>query len=57
MKKQKAMLIKDFYSPDGAIHAGEIVVIEYEKDGFCRVQDNMGRILSRVPRHILKEIA
>ena len=57
MKKQKAILIKDFYSPDGAIHAGETVVIENEKDGFCRVQDNMGRILSRVPRHILKEIA
>jgi hypothetical protein len=57
MKKQKAMLIKDFYSPDGAIHAGETVIIEYEKDGLCRVQDNMGRILSRVPRHILKEIA
>ena len=57
MKKQKARLIKDFYSPDGAIHAGETVKIEHEKDGLCRVQDNMGRILSRVPRHILKEIA
>ena len=57
MKRQKAMLIKDFYSPDGAIHAGETVTIEHEKDGSCRVQDNMGRILTGVPRHILKEIA
>lgn len=57
MKKQKAILIKDFYSPDGAIHAGETVVIENEKDGSCRVQDDMGRIFTGVPRHILKEIA
>ena len=30
MKKQKAILNKDFYSADGALHAGEKVIIEHE---------------------------
>ena len=56
MKKQKAILIKDFYSPDGALHAGEKVKIEHEHDGYSRVQTDMGKLFV-VPSYILKEIA
>ena len=56
MKKQKAILIKDFHSPDGALHAGEKVIIEHEHDGYTRVQTDMGKLFV-VPTYILKEIA
>ena len=56
MKRIKAILIKDFYSPDGALHAGEKVKIEHEHDGYSRVQNDMGKLFV-VPSHILKEIA
>ena len=56
MKKQKAILIKDFYSPDGAVHAGEKVIIEHKLDGYTRVQNDMGQLFV-IPSHILKEIA
>ena len=56
MKKQKAILIKDFYSADGALHAGEKVIIEHERDGYTRVQTDMGKLFV-IPSHILKEIA
>ena len=56
MKKQKAILIKDFYSADGALHAGEKVTIEHKLDGYTRVQTDMGKLFV-IPSHILKEIA
>ena len=56
MKRIKAILIKDFYSPDGALHAGEKVKIEHEHDGYSRVQNDMGKLFV-IPSHILKEIA
>ena len=56
MKRIKAILIKDFYSPDGALHAGEKVKIEHERDGHSRVQNDMGKLFV-IPSHILKEIA
>ena len=56
MKKQKAILIKDFYSPDGAVHAGEKVTIEHILNGYTRVQTDMGKLFV-IPSHILKEIA
>ena len=41
--KKKAILIKDFYSVDGALHAGEKVIIESElTEGHYRVQSDMG---------------
>ena len=55
MKKKKAMLIKDFYSADGALHAGETVIIEHNLDGYTRVQSDMGKLFV-VPTHILKVI-
>ena len=55
MKKKKAMLIKDFYSADGALHAVETVIIEHNLDGYTRVQSDMGKLFV-VPTHILKEI-
>ena len=55
MKRIKAILIKDFYSPDGALHAGEKVMIEHENNGYSRVQTDMGKIYV-IPTHILKEI-
>ena len=56
MKKQKAILIKDFYSADGAVHVGEKVTIEHKLDGYTRVQNDMGQLFV-IPSHILKEIA
>tara|TARA_B100000131_G_scaffold75166_1_gene71619 strand:+ start:237 stop:407 length:171 start_codon:yes stop_codon:yes gene_type:complete len=55
MKKKKAILIKDFHSADGALHAGETVIIEHKLDGYTRVQSDMGKLFV-VPSHILKEI-
>jgi len=56
MKKKKAMLIKDFHSADGALHAGETVIVEHELNGYTRVQTDMGKLFV-VPSHILKETA
>ena len=56
MKRIKAILIKDFYSPEGALHAGEKVTVKEEHNGYTRVQNNMGQIFV-VPSHILKETA
>ena len=56
MKKQKALMIKDFFSADGALHAGEKVIIEHVLDGYTRVQNDMGQLFV-IPSHILKEIA
>ena len=57
MKKKKAILIKDYYSADGAVHSGETVIIEYVLNGgYTRVQTDMGKLFV-VPTHILKEIA
>ena len=56
MKKQKLMLIKDFHNENGTLHAGEKVTVEGERNGYIRVQNNMGQIFV-VPSHILKEIA
>ena len=56
MKKQKLMLIKDFYNENGTLHAGEKVTIEERLTGYVRVQNNMGQLFV-VPPHILKEIA
>ena len=56
MKKQKAILIKDFYSADGALHAGEQVIIEEKLEDQIRVQNNMGQIYI-IPRYIVKIIA
>tara|TARA_R100000322_G_scaffold13498_1_gene8032 strand:+ start:131 stop:298 length:168 start_codon:yes stop_codon:yes gene_type:complete len=53
--KKKAILIKDFHSADGALHAGETVIVEHERDGYTRVQTDMGKLFV-VPTHILKEI-
>ena len=56
MKKQKAILIKDFYSANGALHAGDKVIIEEKLDDQVRVQNNLGQIYI-IPRHIVKIIA
>ena len=55
--KKKAILIKDFYSADGALHAGDKVIIESElAEGHYRVQSDMGKFYV-VPTHIVKIIA
>ena len=57
MKKKKAILVKDFYSADGAIHTGETIIIEHVLgNGYTRVQTDMGKLFV-IPSHILKEIA
>jgi len=58
MKKEKAILIKDFYNDKGALHRGEKVVIEEKAvDGtWVRVTTETGGIFT-IPRHILKLIA
>ena len=53
--KKKAILVKDYYSADGAIHIGEKVIVEHEENGYSRVQTDMGKIYV-IPTHILKEI-
>ena len=57
MKKQKALMVKDFFSADGALHCGETVIIEHvSDDGYTRIQNGMGKLFV-VPSHILKKIA
>ena len=56
MKKQKALMIKDFFSADGALHAGENIIIESESPNHYRVQSDMGRLFVN-PKHIIKIIA
>ena len=56
MKKQKALMIKDFFSADGALRAGEKVIIESESPNHYRVQRDMGRLFV-IPKHIIKIIA
>ena len=55
MKKKKVILIKDFHSADGALYAGEKVIVEEVLLGYTRVQTDMGKLFV-VPTHILKEI-
>jgi len=50
------MMIKDFFSADGALHAGEKVIIESESLDHYRVQSDMGRLFV-IPKHIIKIIA
>ena len=56
MKKQKALMIKDFFSADGALHAGEKIIIESKSPDHYRVQSDMGRLFV-IPKHIIKIIA
>ena len=56
MKKQHAILIKDFYNDKGALHREEKVVIEEEGNGISKVTRETGSIFI-VPTHILKKIA
>ncbi len=57
MKKQKAILIKDFYNDKGALHRGEKVTIEGKSaEGFIRVVTGTGAIYN-IPAHIVKETA
>ena len=58
MKKEKAILIKDFYNDKGALHRGEKVIIEGKAvDGtWVRVTAETGVVFT-IPRHILKLIA
>ena len=56
MKKQKALMIKDFFSADGALHAGEKIIIQSESPDHYRVQSDMGRLFV-IPKHIIKIIA
>jgi len=56
MKKQNAILIKDFYNDKGALHREEKVVIEEEGNGISKVKSETGSIFI-VPTHILKRIA
>ena len=57
MKKQKALMVKDFFSADGALHRGETVIIEHvNDDGYTRIQNDMGKLFV-IPYHILKKIA
>ena len=55
--KKKFMLIKDYYSPDGALHKGDVVSEDGKAvESFTRVVSDTGAIYI-IPRHILKEIA
>ena len=54
--KQKAVLIKDFFSADGALHVDEEVIIEVVLEDYYRVQSKMGKLYT-VPKHILKLIS
>jgi hypothetical protein len=57
MKKVKYMLIKDYYSPDGALHRGDVVVEDGKAaENYTRVVSDTGAMFV-IPRHILKEIA
>jgi len=53
--KKKAVLIKNFYSADGALHIHEEVIVEVEKKDYYQVQSKMGKFYT-VPKHIIKFI-
>ena len=41
---KKAKVIKTITSVNGALHEGEIVLVERRENGHWRCRDNMGRI-------------
>jgi len=56
MKKQNAILIKDYYNDKGTLHREEKVTIEEEGNGLSKVKSETGAIFI-IPTHILKKIA
>ena len=55
MKKQKAILIKDFYNDKGALHRGEKVTIEGKAgEGFIRIITGTGAVFV-VPHQIVQK--
>jgi hypothetical protein len=53
--KKKAVMIKHFYSADGALHVNEEVIVEAEKKDYYQVQSKMGKLYT-IPKHIIKFI-
>ena len=57
MKKQNAILIKDFFNDKGALRIGDKVKIEGDSAaGFIRVITDTGAIYN-IPSHIVKKTA
>ena len=56
MKKQSAILIKDYYNDKGTLHREEKVTIEEEGNGLSKVKSETGAIFI-IPTHILRKIA
>ena len=44
LQGKKAKVIKTITSVNGALHEGEIVLVERRENGHWRCRDNMGRI-------------
>ena len=44
LQGKKAKVIKTITSVNGALHEGEVVLIERRENGHWRCRDNMGRI-------------
>ena len=51
--KKKAVMIKHFYSADGALHVNEEIIVEVEKGDYYQVQSKMGKLYT-IPKHIIK---
>ena len=44
LEGKKAKVIKTITSVNGALHEGEIILVERRENGHWRCRDNMGRI-------------
>ena len=53
--KKKAVMIKDFFSADGAVHVNEVVKVVGESNDYYRIESQMGKLYT-IPKHIIKFI-
>jgi len=44
LEGKKVKVIKTITSVNGALHEGEIILVEHRENGHWRCRDNMGRI-------------
>ena len=44
LQGKKAKVIRTITSVQGALHEGEIILVERRENGHWRIRDNMGRI-------------
>jgi len=53
--KKKAVMVKDFFSADGAVHVNEVIKVVGESNDYYRIESQMGKLYT-IPKHIIKFI-